>query len=144
MSKSDDILKNLNGLKKETPFNVPEGYFDDFARKMQDRIAEEKSEKKSFIFSLNIKPQVIFAYTFSIIVLIFGSLWIMNIDKNGSISLSEDVIAEIIDDNIVSYDESIIVDAFIESGAGFSEIHEEEEYDLELDNIDLESLLNEL
>ena len=52
--------KELEELKKNTmdPFSVPEGYFENFPTKMQERILSETKESNSFLKLLNfIKPQ---------------------------------------------------------------------------------------
>jgi hypothetical protein len=44
MNNQDHISPKLSGLKKEPPFKVPAGYFDDFPARMQQRLNQEKQQ----------------------------------------------------------------------------------------------------
>ena len=44
MNNQDNISPRLAGLKKEPPFKVPAGYFDDFPARMQQRLNLEKQK----------------------------------------------------------------------------------------------------
>lgn len=49
-TKFPDEYSILSGIKKETPFTVPEGYFDELPNVISNRIL--RPEKKNFFFSL--------------------------------------------------------------------------------------------
>lgn len=60
---NDADLRNeapkLFGMDKKNPFEVPDGYFDSFSSKLQDKIAAEKKQSAwSAIFDTIIKPKI--------------------------------------------------------------------------------------
>lgn len=60
-------IENLT--KSNSPFVVPEGYFDTFAERLMERIEQEEAPKKRFSFSIGryLKPALAMAASFVII-----------------------------------------------------------------------------
>lgn len=146
MKENENIDWNIKGLKKENSFKTPDGYFDEFPMRMQKRLEMEKKSSWSFNFSFQ-RPQMVLAYAFASLILVIGSIWFMN-NINTSTSapfMTSDEIAQFVDNDIMGYDEYMIIDEFIKSGADFSSIDDEiSEYDISVDDIDFENILNEL
>jgi hypothetical protein len=146
MENKENIKLKFNEMKKENNFKVPDGYFDEFPLRMQERIDQEKKRSWNFSFSLQ-RSKVTLAYAFASLILVITSIWFLNNinETQNPYLFSNEEIAQIIDTEIMAYDEAMIIDAFINSGADFSTLDMEgEEYDISIDDIDLENILNEL
>jgi hypothetical protein len=62
------IKHRIEGLSKNnSPFVVPDGYFDTFAERIMDRIELENAPKKRFSFGHYLKPALAMAASFTII-----------------------------------------------------------------------------
>ena len=56
--KSENIEKLFGSLKKETPFRVPENYFETFADRLNVRIQEVKNSHKKKSLIIYLKPMM--------------------------------------------------------------------------------------
>ncbi len=93
MKDLEKIAPELSKLKNENPFRVPEGYFDDFAARLQSKIEAEQSfvpSKKSTIIRY-LKPAIGlaagFALIFSLAYWPLKSLTPKQVVKNNTIEL---------------------------------------------------------
>jgi hypothetical protein len=72
MNNSKNNISELSKIKKETPFGVPENYFDDFAARLQMKLDAEKTvvslPKNQFI--KYIKPVLGMAASFALIFML--------------------------------------------------------------------------
>jgi hypothetical protein len=73
MNQPDNTGPNLKNIKKEQPFKVPDGYFEDFTARLNDRIHAPSTTAHVKIFAL-VKPYVA-AAVILIIALIAGSYY---------------------------------------------------------------------
>ncbi len=70
MNKHDNILDELKELKDNSPFSVPEGYFDTFHDRLIRRIEQESPAEKRSIISV-LKPWMGMAAGFLLIVAVY-------------------------------------------------------------------------
>lgn len=71
MDNQDYKSSKLDGLKKDLPFRVPKGYFDDFPARMQQRIELEKQPAKSSTKVIELlKPMIGLAAAFAALILL--------------------------------------------------------------------------
>ena len=137
---------NIQGLKKENNFKIPDGYFDEFPMRMQERLEMENKKAWNFSFSVQ-RPKLVLAYAFASIIVVATSIWFLNNMNNATQQpfMSGEEIAQIVDFDIMGYDENMIIDEFINSGADFSALDiDNSTYDYSVDDIDLEQILNQL
>ncbi len=98
MNNQNNIQGPLSKLKRENPFKVPEGYFDEFPARMQQRIQQESQlavKPRGRIIQM-IKPALALAAGFAaIIVMVYFPLTYLN---NRSIADSGDSEKIVFDD----------------------------------------------
>jgi hypothetical protein len=145
-----------NRLPKENPFSVPDGYFDRFALRMSEKIADEKQGRR-FPFPSLLKPAPLLA--FASITLLVG-MFALKIFNRNPIELSDEEVSryvyqEGIDeldlDEIIEYSELGYSDTVKHPSNNKnkqqtkkeSEIDEIQKYLLDED-IDLSDIINEL
>lgn len=136
----------IEGVKKQNSFTTPDGYFNEFPLRMQELLGKKQEKGFSFTFSVQ-RPKLILAYALASLAILISSIWVLNNinNSNQKLLISNEEIAQIIDYEIMGYDEFMIIDEFIESGADFSNLDKEiSEYDFSVEDIDLENILNEL
>ena len=109
--------KELEELKKNTmdPFSVPEGYFENFPTKMQERILSETKESNSFLKLLNfIKPQ--FALGFMIVAFAFLGITAINfiLSNRTDSGMSNDLYTRIIEVDASDFSEQHFIDVLLE------------------------------
>ena len=123
--------------KKDQPFTVPEGYFEDLPMKIQAKV-EARKKKWSWIY----QPRVQLAFSMAMIVLIIGSIFYVNSPKS-----VDDMLANVSQEDLLAYvdmmqlEDGDILAAFegsIES-IDFSESLE----NIELEDASLDAILNE-
>jgi hypothetical protein len=122
----------LPDWSKESPFRVPEGYFDRFPMKISDRIAVEKKHRK-FPFPVLLKPAPMFATT--VVILSLGILGIRQLSKPADPLSTEEI------SNYV-YQEGILDDLSEEELLEFTDLGLDEADSLASD--EAAEILNEL
>ncbi|HZK97989.1 MAG TPA: hypothetical protein VFC67_27555 [Prolixibacteraceae bacterium] len=71
MKKRDENIENKSGnRKKDQPFNVPEGYFENFADRLMARIEEEEQPDKKRSLFFYLKPALMMAASFAFVMLL--------------------------------------------------------------------------
>ena len=113
----ENFNKELEELKKNTmnPFSVPEGYFENFPTKMQERILSETKESNSFLKLLNfIKPQ--FALGFMIVAFAFLGITAINfiLSNRTDSDMSNDLYTRIIEVDASEFSEQHFIDVLLE------------------------------
>jgi hypothetical protein len=73
MKHQDYILKTMENLKGNSPYKVPEGYFDQLSGQIQARIQEEQQSSRSPIIQM-MKPWIGLAASFILIATLYFSL----------------------------------------------------------------------
>ena len=147
MEKINKKLEELKGNNKN-PFSVPEGYFDSFPQKLQERINSESAEYYWFarIFQV-IKPQ--FALGFMIIAFAVIAITTVNIvlsDKTESV-IDSDLYTRIIEVDASEFSEQHYIDVLVNDEKEIEEQKQEETdyyiYYLIDENIDYGTLIDE-
>lgn len=155
MQDEEHIKDFESRFSRENPFSVPEGYFDRFSLRMNERIAEEKRSRK-FPFPAFLKPAPVIAFA---TLLVLGGIFSIRLYNRNQSELSNEEISryvyqEGIDeldlDEIIEYSELGYADTIEESATpnkrnkrkNEKEIDEIQKYLLDED-IDLNDIINE-
>jgi hypothetical protein len=146
----DDLRKEapkLFGMDKKNPFEVPDGFFDTFSSKVQDKIAAEKKKTIwSVIFETVIKPKIAIPVLASLCLVAVGIKIMYRpptvINYNETAITYNDLSQS---DYLTDIDESILMDALntATNKSNTSSKTEIENYLIE-NNIDVNDLANEL
>jgi hypothetical protein len=113
MDKNHEIESLPDGLKKELPFSVPEGYFENFAARIHDRL---ETERKPGFFGKTyriIKPHLAIAATFAAF-LVLGYAIIKLSQNNSRKTKPVQEYAEVIDYYIYDFDDETVMAVFTE------------------------------
>ena len=71
MKETDENIENQFGIpKKEHPFRVPDGYFETFADRLKARIEEDEQPNKKRSLFIYIKPALMMAASFILVMLL--------------------------------------------------------------------------
>ncbi len=141
-------LEELKGNSKN-PFSVPEGYFEAFPTKMQERITSDKQEYSWAIrFFKYVKPQ--FALGFMIIA--FAVIAITTVDfilNNRSNGIDSDLYTRIMEVDASEFSEQHFIDVILEEDKKKVDNHKKEESDFYIhylldEDIDYTTLIDEL
>lgn len=143
--------KTVEGLKgnNNNPFSVPEGYFEDFPTKIQERIVSDNKEYawaiKLFRF---IKPQ--FALGFIIIGFAVIAITTINfiLSNRTNTGIDSDLYTRIIEVDASEFSEQHFIDVLLEDEKKIDD-HKQEESDFYIhylvdENIDYGTLIDEL
>lgn len=148
MGKYNKNLEKLKGNNKN-PFSVPEGYFDTFPTKMQERILSNNQEQSwALKFFRYAKPQ--FALGFMIIAFAVIAITTVNlILDNESTSIDSDLYTRIIEVDASEFSEEHFIDVLLDEDKKKINDHKTEETDLYIhylldEDIDYGTLIDEL
>jgi hypothetical protein len=143
----DPEIQNLpEGMKKEPPFSVPEGYFENFHARLMEKI---ELERKPGIFEKpyrSLKP--VLAIAAAVATIILGGYGIIKLSQNtGNKTEPVQEFADVIDYYIYDFDDETILTVFNgESDLNYlNNIYKEEDiakYLSEDDDIDYSELQN--
>ncbi|NBC82772.1 MAG: hypothetical protein GVY19_05265 [Bacteroidetes bacterium] len=143
--RDSNIEEKFKGLKKSTPFKVPEGYFDEFASRVQERIHDKQQPGLWEKIVQFLKPQLALTTVFATAALIIfvaikvfidddpvaGNNQLSDIYEIYMYDLSEEQIMEMIyateestEINEATYEEEII-DYLLNEGFEITELYEE-------------------
>lgn len=90
MDNENNIKNKLGNIDKNSPFKVPDNYFDTFQLKMAERIANEEAKKQiQPVFS---KPKLRLVHlvaTASIVLIVISIVWIIPASKKQNLTDSE-------------------------------------------------------
>jgi hypothetical protein len=111
MNKNREIPNLPDGMKKELPFSVPEGYFENFAARLHNRLENER-EPGFFGKTYRIlRPQLAFAATFAAFILLGYAIIKLSLDGRKQTAPVQEY-AEIIDYYIYDFDDETITAVF--------------------------------
>jgi len=99
------------GMKKELPFSVPEGYFENFAARLHDRL---ETERKPGFFGKTyriLRPQLAIAATFAAFIILGYVIIKLSLDNNKQTEPIQEY-SEIIDYYIYDFDDETIMAVF--------------------------------
>jgi hypothetical protein len=147
MNDSHEIKDLPDGLKKDLPFSVPEGYFENFSIRLRDKLETERRpgllEKTYRILG----PQLAIAATLAAFIIVGYAIIKFGLDNNRQSEPIQEY-AEVIDYYIYDFDDETIMAVFTEENNlnYLNNTFEEEEIinylteDTDLDYTDLQSL----
>jgi hypothetical protein len=108
---NDPEIRNLpEGMKKDQPFSVPEGYFANFPSRIMDRLSNEKKQPVHLKKSRILKPWLAMAAALAAIILV-GYLIIRFNNNEGKTEQIQDY-ADVIDYYIYDFDDETISAVF--------------------------------
>ena len=148
MEKFNKKLEELKG-NNNNPFSVPEGYFENFPTKIQERIISENKESvwaiKLFRY---IKPQ----FALGFIIIAFAVIAITTVDfilsNRTNTDIDSDLYTRIIEVDASEFSEQHFIDVLLEDEKKIDD-HKQEESDFYIhylidENIDYGTLIDEL
>lgn len=101
-------MSELDKIKKETGFNIPENYFDDFSKKMEQKITEKNNSNGVIRF---LKPLLSAAAIIAGLSIISFYAYNLNTNENKS-QTAEIITQDEYEENL--YSEEFIIDALAE------------------------------
>lgn len=105
-----NMAPNLSKIKKDSPFRVPDGYFDKFADRLSEKIHQEKKpERKGKIYLIG-KPYLAVAASFVGFLIIAITIFKVVETKHVSTGLTKEEIIAYIKEDIYDYDEATIIE----------------------------------
>lgn len=148
--KHDDIPDNLpDGVNRENPFRVPDGYFDRFPNKIAERIAEE-NQSKVIRFAVLLKPASLLAIAATLITIAVVSYKIFNKpadafdqDEISTYVYQEGIIDELSDEEILGYSDYAAADSTSYSSKSDLVTNTIQNYLLDED-VDINDIINEM
>jgi len=112
----EDFNKYLDNLKKDktNPFIVPEGYFDTFPTKLQEKILSERKEKNAFARFLTIaKPQLALGFMIAGFALI-GITAVQFFSKHTKLPVATEVHTRIVELDASEFSEQHFIDVLLD------------------------------
>lgn len=109
-----EIAPKLFSLKKENPYKVPDGYFDELPMLIQERIggAEVNPSAWTRIFALIVKPQMAWGSLSIVSLMIIGWL-VFQLESKNDLS-SQDIAEVIYHGEVDNMDEYLLIEALPE------------------------------
>jgi hypothetical protein len=90
MAKNNDIKPKFEQITKESPFKVPDNYFDSFMVRMTDKISKAEEAKAHKPIFVRFRPRVIAAMAFtSVFFLVFFGIKFTGHQKDKPLSAQE-------------------------------------------------------
>ncbi|MBN2522424.1 MAG: hypothetical protein JXB24_04075 [Bacteroidales bacterium] len=103
----------LSEIKKQNPFAVPDGYFDEFLSRLQDKLGEQKDAKKRSLY-YSLKPYIYSVASVAAIVLAILVFYKISGNKHSETALLNSEIALAFEDDIYDLDEMYIIENYTE------------------------------
>lgn len=146
MKENDDIVPDFGEKNRKNPFQVPDGYFESFTDRLQERIAAAAPQERRPVWAL--QPKVIYILGLFLLLLVSYPVYRM-VTGNGRNNLnSEPNLAGLAEYSLENIDESTLIEALpdekIEPPQAISISREEFLRYIEDENIDPASLTDQL
>lgn len=119
MRDADENIKKITGPPENNPFSVPEGYFEGFAERLQNRIETSSTEKQPVKILKVARPLLSLAAAVSLFALMTYAVIHFVLPGHNALNY-EQSIAMYLDNQIYQIDESMIVDGYEEESANIS------------------------
>jgi hypothetical protein len=107
MPDNNEILKKLDSLKNNNQFSVPEGYWSEFNKKINDKIDSEEQRKSKNIIRV-IRPQLALAASFAALFILSYSVFRALIPND---QLSENEIFIALEKELFDIDETVLFES---------------------------------
>ena len=142
MDDKKKIKTELSKIKKENPFIVPEGYFDNFSSRLGDKI--HTSEAPGFYekYVLTVKPYLAIAAFFAGVVILGIVFYNVFFQGNNIRELKPDEIVELINEDAYYLSEESILEIITVNNAGAGDEKEDDSGE-NLTNEVIDYLINE-
>lgn len=111
--KEDFNIEGLNEINKQAGFTAPEGYFDNLAVRIQDRIVKENQTAEKVSFWQLLKPQLAFASLILVFAFLTYSVYTLVVPEDEISRGLSAIHLELSDFEQIDIEEDIIVDAII-------------------------------
>lgn len=111
--KEDFNIEGLNKINKQAGFTAPEGYFDNLAVRIQDRIVKENQTAEKVSFWQLLKPQLAFASLILVFAFLTYSVYTLVVPEDEISRGLSAIHLELSDFEQIDIEEDIIVDAII-------------------------------
>lgn len=141
-----EIANELPGAEKKNNFSVPDGYFDEFPLRMQEKIHQQRERYVFSLTDLFRKPAYVVAFAAVLLLLISIPLSLSIVNRqqmNQQIAYHEIEMAEL---DYFDISEEMLIEALSANGEIAIEIIDEtdqEIMDYVLDNVDYSTILDE-
>lgn len=146
MKENDDIVPDFGGKSRENPFQVPDGYFESFTDRLQERIADAAPQEKQPIGVL--RPKLIYILGLFLILLVSYPVYRMVTGHSRNNLKNEQNLAGLAEYSLENIDESTLIEALpdekIEPPQAISISREELLRYIEDENIDPASITDQL
>jgi hypothetical protein len=114
---ADETNKMKNKGPEGNPFGVPEGYFDNFASRLQDRISTEVRDKEVVLTHASSRLRsrlvpVMVLGSVTVLAVLFMFRWLSTPD----LVIPTAQVSELIEYSSYNFDESQLVDALVSTG----------------------------
>ncbi len=152
MVNNDKISTKLSKNMKENPFLVPDGYFENFSSRLQDKLAEERKKEERSLY-LVLKP---FIYTVSSVAAILILTFIFYkaiVDKGNTAVPSNSEIAAMFEEDVYDLEDTYLSDNYsneLEADDLMFSNEDDPSYEDEIiqylldENVEIETIVNEL
>ncbi len=110
MDELKNMAPNLSKIKKETPYRVPDDYFDNFASRLDEKISSQNEQERRKNIFIVAKPYLAVAASIAVLMIIAFSVFRIVEIKHTPDVLTKDEIMAYIKDDIYDYDETTIVE----------------------------------
>ena len=152
MVNKDKISTKLSEKKNENPFLVPDGYFESFSSRFQDRLAEERKKEERSLY-LVLKPYIYTVSSVAAILILTFIFYKTFVDKGNTTVLSNSEIASIFEEDVYDLEGTYLSDNYsdeIEADDLMFLDEDDPSYEDEIiqylldENVEIESIVNEL
>jgi len=113
MIKNREIKDLPEGVKKELPFSVPEGYFENFPSRIKERLESERKPRFLKKPYMSLRPGLAIAATLAALILAGYAIIKLNFDNSIKTESAQEF-AEIIEYYIYDFDDETIAAVFNE------------------------------
>ncbi len=152
MANKDKLSTKHTEDKKENPFLVPDGYFENFSARLQDKLSEHKpSEERSH--DVRLKPYIYSTISIAAIFMLVLVFFRITDNNRGDTGLTNSEIAVVLEADVYDLEESYLIDNYAAYRETEELIHSNEadprykdeiiQYLLDED-VEMESIVNEL
>jgi hypothetical protein len=111
MDNNKNKASGLSGIRKDNPFTLPDGYFESFRERLNNRMTEGNAEPRPVIL-LRPRYRLVTVAALIVILLVTGGIRLLQISYR---SAPADQISEIMETALYTVSEQTILDAFEES-----------------------------
>lgn len=136
MDELKEISPQLSGISKEKPFKVPEGYFEDFPQRLQDRIRDNTSVPVYHHRILALRPYLAAAIIL-VVAIISGTLIFRNPEGKEVLPDLQTEISQVVEWELYSISEEDILEVM------YDEIYWDETNDQDQSDEIIDFLMNE-